>query len=193
MSNSEILNLKLNQIKAHTQALVEQIDLNPVIDECVEILMAEQVTHLSLQVQQRMNELRMSPQTLNLKAKVSKLELSNLLICKSLPSLKALWSIAQALNCELSITAIPSRQTRGMRIDTQLRPDFNEQNSQASLKMLTQSITQLVQGKLGSAMILTNYEESFDSFFSTRYLFRSAVSRLYSLKLDLKPASHSWS
>lgn len=187
MNNCDKAKLKLNQIMAHTQALIEGVDLNPDIDECVELLMAGQVIELSLQVQDRMHELRISPEGLNLRAKVSKLELSNLLTCKSLPSLKALWSIAKALHCDLKITAIPSTHATGIRSEIRIGADYSEANAQASLATLHRCLTQIVATKTGGAMIFAISEEPINSFFSTRFLFRSAVSRMFTLKLELQP------
>jgi hypothetical protein len=191
MNNNEKAKLKLNQIMAHTQALIEGVDLNPAIDECVELLMATQVIELSLQVQNRMHELRISPEGLNLRAKVSKLELTNLLTCKSLPSLKALWSIAKALHCDLKITAIPSNHASGMRSDILIRPNYSDASAQASLSTLHKCFTQIVATKTGGATIFAINEEPLNSFFSTRFLFRSAVSRMFTLKLELQPTMAS--
>lgn len=188
MKNNEKAKLKFNQIMAHTRALIEGIDMNPAIDECVEMLMAEQVIELSLQVQNRMHDLKLSREGLNLRAKVSKLELTNLLSCKSLPSLKALWSIAKTLNCDLAITAIPSEHATGLESDIRLGRDYSEESAQSALDSLQRCLTQIVPTRTGGAMVYSINNETLNSFFSTRFLFRSAASRMFSLKLELKPA-----
>ena len=191
MNNNESAHSKFHKINAYTQALMEQIDLNPTIDECVALLMSEQVIRVSLQVQGRMHELRMSPETLNLRAKVSKLELTNLLVCKSLPSLKSLWSIAKVLHCDLSFTAIPTALVEGMSIDTSFKQDASEEDAQENLSLLLRGLAQPVEMKFGSAVIFASYSEPVNSFFSTRYLFRAVASRLHTLQLDLKPTLES--
>lgn len=191
MNNNEIVDAKLKQIKAQTQALIEQIDLNPTIDECVELIMAEQLIQLSLQVQHRMHELRMSPETLNLKASVSKLELTSLLTCKRLPSLRALCSIANALHCDLRLNAEPTAQSAGMRVLISIRPNFSENDVKENLALLLKSSRLIVETKLGGAYILSCFDEPLDSFFSTRFLFRSLVSRMYTLKLELQATLES--
>lgn len=182
----------LNLIRAYTKSLIENIDLNPDLDEFIDEMLADDLTLLSLQVESRLAELCMSRQELIRKANVTKHQVTNLLLERRLPSLSTLKRVSAALQCDLVIKFSPtqaaSNVTSGAKCtitsamdETQALREVNKALNCIALRMDT---------KFGFAELrCTALSEEFDSFFSTHQMCKFAASRLHLVSIQLIPSA----
>ena len=201
----ERINTLLKSLKAQAEAHVGLIDMTPDLDACVDELLARQLIRLSIQANTRLLELGIDETVIPLRAAVSRLECDHLFSSKRLPSLDALRKIAGSLHCNLLLTFTPAypggtatgaldqlieydRIVEQHKVSCELSTDQSETECLQSLSHSMEALELVVETGFCKAILKPkNRVQNLDDFFSTRSVLRSALSRLYTVKLSFVP------